>query len=318
MKLTIAIASAVLLGFGLDAQAQKSVSGGVIGSTGGVSVAAPIVNPPGIDYLATVSIPVGGVNSWDSPGAAVNEWLFDPTGGTGANMSGIAWNVSIAALSPSWMSEARIYFDGSDQDGSGLWLTPGAGFSSPGTGTFTSGGVIDLTDNGISDIPVLADGLIWMEFNESFDDFSNAIDGNWLSGSVSLFYDANCGAVVPFGSACAGNGGFLPTFEVGCPQVGLPLSVDVYNCEGGAPWFMVFAVGTGSIPLPGGGCTLDVAPGWIYESLGAMPGAGPGGGAIHFNVPALASTGHVFVQCVIKDSVAGFITTNGLDITINP
>ncbi|MFH0944347.1 MAG: hypothetical protein V2A76_04040 [Planctomycetota bacterium] len=318
MKLTIAIATAVLLGLGLEAQAQKSATGGAIGATSGVTVVNPVMVTPGVDYLAAASVPVAGVNSWDSPGSAFNVWLYDTTGGTGANFSAVSWNVSIATVGYSWLNEARIYFDGSDQDGSGLWLTPGFAFSSPGRGHFTSGGVIDLTDNGIPDVPVLTDGQIWMEFNEAYDDVTGGIDANWLSGFVNLYYDANCGLVSSFGTACPGNGGFIPMFEIGCAQVGQPLTVDLWDCEGGALWFMCFSTGTGTQPLPGGGCTLDLAPGWFFLPLGAIPGAGPGGGAIHFTIAPLATAGHVFVQNVLKDSVTGFITTNGLDITVNP
>ncbi|MFH0946681.1 MAG: hypothetical protein V2A76_15915 [Planctomycetota bacterium] len=300
-----------------DVPPRELLSGTVIGAGSG----ATGINPIGIPLppLAATSaiVPVAGVNSWDSQGDSDNEWLFDGTGGTGSNLTALSWDVTFMTLGASWMSESTIYFDGSDQDGSGVYLTPGVGFGSTGTGTFSSGGVIDLTDAGVGDVPVLADGLIHMEFFESFDDVSNAIDGTFTAGDVTLFYDSSCGAVAAFGSACPGNGGFLPVLSVdGCPQVGLPLTVEVSDCEGGAPWFMLFSSTTGSIPLPGG-CTLDLAAGYVVQYLGLLPGAGAGGGSSTFiATPVVAN--NVYAQCVIQDSTAGLITTNGLNVTVNP
>jgi len=310
MLKTVVIVSAVVLSIGLDAQAQKTSGGSVIGATSGPGIANPIVTAPPIAYATSSVIDMTGRNSWDLPGALVNEWVFDPAG-VGANLSALSWDVTIRANGASWLSESRIYFDGSDQDGSGLWLTPGVADGFPGTGSYASGGIIDLTDNGIPDVPVLADGLLHMELNESFDDVPGAIDNNWLSGNVTLYYDADCGDVLQFGAACAGSNG-LPNMEVGCAQVGLPMSVSVTNAEGGSPWFVLLSTGTGSIGLPGG-CTLDLAAGFFIQPMGPMPAAGE----ISFNVTPPAPF-HIFVQSVIKDSVANFVTTNGLDITVNP
>ncbi|MCL4220469.1 MAG: hypothetical protein KJZ65_03775 [Phycisphaerales bacterium] len=107
-------------------------------------------------------------------------FVFDMGGP--ATIHGIGWDVTITALGSSWLTEAYVNF-GALGGTPGLYLHPGAGFSNPGTGSYSSGGIIDLTDNGIPDV-VIANGMMRLEFFESFDDVSNARDGFWHAGSV--------------------------------------------------------------------------------------------------------------------------------------
>ncbi len=138
-----------------------------------------------------VPFDVTGINSWDPVGDADNEvYVFDLAAAIGAgsgnpvSMNGIGWDVTIRANSPSWMSEAGVYFDDTiAPDFYGLFLSPGAGYSYPGTGTFSSGGVLKLSDYGIPDV-VLPDGKLRLEFFDSFDDFPGGIDDNWLGGTL--------------------------------------------------------------------------------------------------------------------------------------
>jgi hypothetical protein len=104
-------------------------------------------------------------------------------------MTGIGWDVCLTTVGGSWMSEARFYFDGSDHDFSGLFLTPFFANSAPGSGCTTSGGTIDLTDNGIPDIPILADGNLYIQLFEGFDDVADAVDADWdAPSSLSIVY----------------------------------------------------------------------------------------------------------------------------------
>jgi hypothetical protein len=64
-------------------------------------------------------------------------------------------------------------------------LTPGVGDDSPGTQAYSSGGVVDLVGLGL-DFTVDADGVLRMEFFESFDDFADDWDGIWESGSLTI------------------------------------------------------------------------------------------------------------------------------------
>lgn len=135
-----------------------------------------------LDGNAIVTITfLSDVGSWDLEGDPDNVVFVFDMGGP-ATIHGIGWDVTITALGSSWRSEAYVNF-GPLGGTPGLYLRPGVADSSPGTGTYSSGGIIDLTDNGIPDV-VIANGLMRLEFFESFDDVANAMDGFWHAGSV--------------------------------------------------------------------------------------------------------------------------------------
>lgn len=91
--------------------------------------------------------------------------------GPGTVVTGIGWDVVLTTVGFSWLSEAVTYVDGSDLDGAGLLLSVGAGMDVQGTAVaFSSGGIIDLTDQGIPNIPIQDDGRLYLQFWESFVD----------------------------------------------------------------------------------------------------------------------------------------------------
>lgn len=143
----------------------------------------------------TLMLDISGEDSWDPLNDADNTVLVVPLG-TGASMTGIGWDVNLTTIGGSWLSEARFYFDAQDQDLSGLFLTPGVGNNVGGTNVnFASGGIIDLSDNAIPDIPILADGNLYIQLFEGFDDVPNGVDANWVTGStLTIVYE---GAPVP-------------------------------------------------------------------------------------------------------------------------
>jgi hypothetical protein len=106
---------------------------------------------------------------------------------SGAPMTiiGIGWDVQIDTLgTPSWLSEATVYFDDNiAPDSSGLFLSPGAGYGSPGVGSF-SGPVQYLADLGIPDIQ-LPNGELRLEFFETYDDAGVFQDAVW-NGSLHV------------------------------------------------------------------------------------------------------------------------------------
>lgn len=147
----------------------------------------------------TLVLDISGEDSWDALNDSSNTVLLVPLG-AGASMTGIGWDVNLTTVGGSWRSEARFYFDGSDQDLTGLFLTPGFADSSSGSGSYSSGGPLDLTDNGIPDIPILGDGNLWIQLNESFDDVNDAIDANWTANStLTIVYDGGTPAVPTVG-----------------------------------------------------------------------------------------------------------------------
>jgi hypothetical protein len=179
MKKTIALSAIITLAGFTAVHAEKTAGHGLLMST--TIDGTTTVNPPGIDGVpdTTVSVDVTGQEHWDDQGDPSNTVLNEVLG-EGAMMTGVGWNVTIATIGGSWFSEAVVYFDGADLDGSGLFLTPGAGEGAPGTMNFQSGGILDLSDNGVANIPILADGILYMELFESFDDVADAADSEYI------------------------------------------------------------------------------------------------------------------------------------------
>ena len=132
---------------------------------------------------AELVVDISGEESWDLLDDASNTVVVVPLG-VGASMTGIGWDVCLTTIGGSWMSEARFYFDGSDHDFFGLFLTPFFDQPNPGSGCTSSGGVLDLTDNGIPDIPILADGNLYIQLHESFNDVGDAVDATWDAPST--------------------------------------------------------------------------------------------------------------------------------------
>lgn len=159
------------------------------------TITPPIISQTQNLGSTTIVLDISGEDSWDALNDPSNTVLLVPIP-AGAAMSGIGWDVNLTTLGGSWRSEARFYFDGSDQDLTGLFLTPGFADGSSGSGSYSSGGVLDLTDNAIPDIPILGDGQLWIQLNESFDDADNVIDANWTAGStLTIVYEGGAPAV---------------------------------------------------------------------------------------------------------------------------
>jgi hypothetical protein len=207
-KLTLFAAALATLA--ATTQAQKGSGSGLLmeqaPSTGIPSVPTPLgdfraVGPTIISQTqnlgsTTLVLDISDEQSWDSLDSANNTILVVPLG-AGASMTGIGWDVNLTTVGGSWLSEARFYFDGSDHDFSGLFLAPGITDSFSGSGSYSSGGIVDLTDNGIPDIPILGDGNLYIQLYESFDDAAGVVDADWTAGSsLSIVYDGG-GPVVP-------------------------------------------------------------------------------------------------------------------------
>ena len=175
------------------AQKGEGGSGLLMSYTAGGSTVA---NPQDVEGVpdSMLNLDISGVESWDALDDPSNTVLAEVLG-PGAVMTGIGWDLTITTVGASWLSEAVTYFDGQDQDGSGLFLTPGVGNGAPGSMTFSSGGIVDLTDNGIANIPVGADETLYLQFFESFDDVSDSVDA--VYDPVSTYDIAGIGFVAP-------------------------------------------------------------------------------------------------------------------------
>lgn len=131
----------------------------------------------------TVDIDVTGIEHFDGFDDPSNVVLTESVGAD-AVMTGLGWNVTITTFGTSRLNDAIVYIDGSDLDGSGVFVIPGGLDAFPGTGTYDSGGIVDLTDNGIPNIPVLPDGDLYIQFFEGFDDIPDAPDCIYEPGST--------------------------------------------------------------------------------------------------------------------------------------
>ncbi|MEE8524764.1 MAG: hypothetical protein V3T72_12590 [Thermoanaerobaculia bacterium] len=178
------------------ALAQKQPAAALMAVDAAGNLGGDLDEPSGVpDTILTIDI--SGVESWDLLDDPDNTVLIECLGES-AFMTGIGWNVTLTTNGASWLSEAVTYFDGQDLDSSGLFLTVGAGNNAPGSMNFDSGGILDLTDNMIPNIPIGDDDNLYMQFFESFDDVSDAVDSFYEDGSV---YDI---AVFDFGTICTG------------------------------------------------------------------------------------------------------------------
>lgn len=145
---------------------------------------------PAAAQAATLVIDVTDIDSIDGFGDPDNFFLLQDIGAN-SHVTGIGWNLTLYADSPSWLSEIAIYFDNTAL-AAGVTLRPGAGVNSPGVGSYSGFG--NLVDLGL-DFSVLSDGLLYLEFFETFDDYPNEWDGFYVSGTITVEYEPS--AVVP-------------------------------------------------------------------------------------------------------------------------
>lgn len=184
MNRLLAIAAGVGLATIAGAQGKSATNNGPLQITAdnkGDVINVPVVGSQSTSRATTI-LDISGEQSWDSLYDSSNTILYVPIN-AGDLMTGIGWDVNLATIGYSWLSEARFYFDGSDRDGYGLFLTPGYLDGTPGTGYYTNS-VIDLVANGIPYIPIQADGQLWIELFEGYDDVNDAADADWLTTSL--------------------------------------------------------------------------------------------------------------------------------------
>ncbi len=158
-----------------------------------------------------LSIDITGVESWGDSNDPDNTVLQECLG-EGAFMTGIGWNVTLSTFGNSRLSDAITYFDGQDQDLSGLFLTNGSPF--PGTVNFDSGGILDLTDQGIPNILIGDDHMLYIQFYETFDDIPDAADAIYIDDPMIAGDSTYEIAVLGFNEGICGDNPFaIPTLD---------------------------------------------------------------------------------------------------------
>ena len=145
---------------------------------------------PSAASAATLVVDVSGSESYFNFGTAGND-VDSYFIGANSHVTGVAYAVNITAFPASWLSEAGVAFTDSAIT-AGVNLRPGTGVNSPGTQSFA--GAADLVDLGL-DFSVGTDGLLRLEYFESFDDGNVSPDAVWNSGTLTFTYDAVAGAI---------------------------------------------------------------------------------------------------------------------------
>lgn len=140
----------------------------------------------------SIQFDVTGIGSGDSFGSPINRvYLVDVAAalgyasGTPITMNGIGWNVNLTANGASWRSELGVAFDDPATPGTAIALRPGAGTNSPGGPTNFTSPIIKFASVPLPDI-LLPNGILRMEFYESYDDVVGADDGIWNSGFLTI------------------------------------------------------------------------------------------------------------------------------------
>jgi MYXO-CTERM domain-containing protein len=115
--------------------------------------------------------------------------------GSTVTVTALGWDLTLAAQGTSWLSEGTAFIDDNDEfDANAFTFAPLFGVDNGGVDTSASGGLIDLTDAGLSDL-ALNTGVMYLELFESFDDdefagfgFSGDAFGvdNYWNGSISF------------------------------------------------------------------------------------------------------------------------------------
>lgn len=154
--------------------------------------ASPLTGSATPNAASTNVAPMAGtLYDVDVTGILSNDAFGDPINvrrqinvGANARITGIGWNVALFADSPSWLSEMAVSF-GSSSSPLLVQLRPGVGDDLSGSKSYTSNGLVDLVGLGL-DFTVDADGILGLEFFETFDDFANDWDGRWESGLLTI------------------------------------------------------------------------------------------------------------------------------------
>lgn len=132
---------------------------------------------------ATLVVDVTGTESYAAFGSPSNTVrTYDI--GANSRITGVSYNVTITAFSPSWLSEARLAFTNTNLDG--VFLTPG--FQDTDSGTMTYVSSADLVELDL-DFAVASDGILRLEYYESFTDGLSP-DAVWDSGTITFTYEA--------------------------------------------------------------------------------------------------------------------------------
>ena len=140
--------------------------------------------------------------SWDGLADPVDpdNTIIDLDIGAGNMLTGVGWDIGIATVGASWLSEPTIQHSSSagSADPNAINLAVGAGEDAAGDQDFTSGGtVLVFADNALPNVVPDADGILRLQLFESFDDTADAVDANYRNAATpALCAEGGLGLVI--------------------------------------------------------------------------------------------------------------------------
>jgi hypothetical protein len=136
-------------------------------------------------FATPFTFDVAGARGVGEFGNAGND-VYEINVGANATITSVSFDVNLTAFPPSFLSEMFLAFTNSSATRGGN-LQPGVDVNAAGTQTFT--GMEDLVADDFI-FSVDADGILRLEFYESFDDESVSPDGVWNFGTITFNTDA--------------------------------------------------------------------------------------------------------------------------------
>jgi hypothetical protein len=132
-------------------------------------------------FAAPVVFNVTGVQSFGTVGTTGNT-IVNLNVGANAHITSIGYDVNLTAFNPSFLSEIGLQFTESTGT-DGVRLRPGIGDQNAGTASYADSA--DLVALAL-DFFVGADGILRLEFYETFNDGTVSPDGVWNFGTVTF------------------------------------------------------------------------------------------------------------------------------------
>ena len=160
-------------------------------------IAAAGVANAGIASFADLS----GLETVDAEGDPDNVTFTHAIAGGDVLVTAISWDViqfaGLDAGGASWLSEMTIGLDFDGDGANDLFITPSV-TDAPGAESNSSGGFLDLTDNGLTDFLAVG-GTVDIELFEGFVDENGSAEGVFKNGSSVGFLVPTPGAAALLG-----------------------------------------------------------------------------------------------------------------------
>jgi MYXO-CTERM domain-containing protein len=163
---------------------MKAIALTALAAAAGLATASPVLSTGLTEYTVDtagtpsnfITVDVSGMQFNDAQGSPLNQ-ILSVAIGAGNVVTGIAWNVNLTSIGASWASEAVMGFEGQ------INLTVATEANPVTNMNYDSMGFVDISDAGLPNITVGADGILDIEFFESFVDNGGTGDNFFEAGS---------------------------------------------------------------------------------------------------------------------------------------